>query len=264
MLLLVVSPAKSLNTTTPLPAAAQGLAVGEPAFAAQAGQIMARLKKLSPGQVGQLMELSDKLATLNAQRYAAWSAQPAPDATRPSLFTFDGDVYGGIDAYSLKAPALKWLQTHLLILSGLYGVLRPMDALQPYRLEMGTAVSLGRGVPNLYRFWGDTLARHINQLAADQPAAVLVNLASQEYFKAIDLKALALPVVECVFQERKPGGAHKVVSFNAKRARGLMARWCAQHRPSKPQALQGFADERYAWDAEASTAERYVFRRDVP
>ncbi len=263
MLLLVVSPAKSLDTTTPLPAAAQALPVGQPAFVPQAAQIMARLKKLSAAQVGKLMDLSDKLATLNADRFAAWAEHPAPDATRASLFTFDGDVYGGIDAHSLKAPALKWLQEHLLILSGLYGVLRPMDAMQPYRLEMGTTITVAKGKPNLYKFWGDTLAQHINQRAVDHKSATLINLASQEYFKAVDLKALQTPVVECVFQERKPGGAYKVVSFNAKRARGLMARWCAEHRPTKPQALQAFGVEGYGFDAGESTDARYVFRREV-
>ncbi|MBS0301303.1 MAG: peroxide stress protein YaaA, partial [Proteobacteria bacterium] len=179
--------------------------------------------------------------------------------SRPAALAFNGDVYGGLQARSLKPAELDWLQQHVCILSGLYGVLRPLDRMQPYRLEMGTRLATERGA-NLYQFWGPRIAEYLNQRLADEKSPIVVNLASQEYFKSVDRKVLAARVVECVFEERK-GAQYKVVSFFAKRARGLMARWAAQHKAATPRALQAFDLEGYAFAAAASDADRLVFRR---
>ena len=175
------------------------------------------------------------------------------------MLAFNGDVYEGLQARTLTAADLDWLQQHLCILSGLYGVLRPLDWMQPYRLEMGTALATERG-PNLYRFWGPRIADYLNQRLAGQKTPIVVNLASQEYFKSVDLQTLRAQVVECVFEDFK-GGQYKIISFYAKRARGLIARWAIQHRAETPAQLQGFDLYGYAFTAAASTPERLVFRR---
>ena len=220
------------------------------------------LRQLSPQQVADLMGLSDKLAALNVARYEAWSPTFTAANSRQAVMAFDGDVYGGLQARSLDAQALAWAQAHVCILSGLYGVLRPLDWMQPYRLEMGARLATAAS-GNLYHFWGSAIAQYLNErLAAEAggQAPVVVNLASQEYFKAVDLPMLRARVVMCVFQECK-GGQYKIVSFAAKRARGLMARWAAQRQAATPEALQDFDVEGYAFDAAASDADKLVFRR---
>lgn len=207
------------------------------------------------------MDISDSLAALNAARYQAWSTRFTERNARQAVLAFDGDVYGGLDARSLDAADLGWAQDHLRILSGLYGVLRPLDWMQPYRLEMGTALPVGEA-RNLYQYWGGEIAAHLNrELAADR-TPVVVNLASQEYFKAVDRKVLKARVVECVFEEWK-GGGWKIVSFFAKRARGLMARHVIRQRVQTPRGLESFDLEGYAFDAAASEPERLVFRRKM-
>jgi cytoplasmic iron level regulating protein YaaA (DUF328/UPF0246 family) len=260
-MLLVLSPAKSLDYQRPLP---PGLArrATAPAFVAQAAELIAQLRTLSPPQVAQLMDLSDELAALNVARYGAW--QPAHDAhnSRPAALAFNGDVYGGLDARSLGLPDLAWAQQHLVILSGLYGVLRPLDRLQPYRLEMGTRLANARG-RDLYAFWGETVTAWLAERLAADRHPLLVNLASQEYFKVVDRAALAAPgvrVVDCVFEEWR-GGAWRIVALHAKRARGLMARWAIAQRARSLRALEGFDAEGYAFDAAASAPARLVFRR---
>lgn len=255
-MLFLLSPAKALDYETPLPA---GLAHTQPLFVAQASALIDVLRALAPHELAQLMGLSDKLAALNVARYAAWSPRFTAQNARQAVMAFDGDVYGGLDARTLAPAELQWLQAHVCILSGLYGVLRPLDWMQPYRLEMGTRLATAQGA-NLYQFWGTRIADYLNERLAGEAAPVVVNLASQEYFKAVDLKALKARVVECVFQDYK-GGQYKVISFLAKRARGLMARWAAQHGAATPQALQGFDAEGYAYDAAASGPDRLVFRR---
>ncbi len=255
-MLILLSPAKSLDLDTPLP---PGLPHTLPLFRQDAAQLIEVLRAFSPQQVATLMHLSDALAALNVARYAAWSPRFTTKNARPALLTFNGDVYEGLDARSLARSDLDWAQEHLAILSGLYGVLRPLDWMQPYRLEMGTRLATSAGA-NLYQFWGDRLAEHLNQQLADDPAPVLLNLASQEYFKAVDRKALRPRVVECVFEDWK-GGAWKVISFHAKRARGLMARHAITQRARKPQDLLGFGAEGWGHDAAASTPGRLVFRR---
>lgn len=255
-MLILLSPAKSLDLDTPLPAE---LPHTLPQFRQEAAQLIEVLRPLAPQQVASLMHLSDALAALNVARYAAWSPRFTAKNARPALLTFNGDVYEGLDARSLARSDLDWAQDHLAILSGLYGVLRPLDWMQPYRLEMGTRLATPAGA-NLYQFWGDRLAEHLSQRLAGDPAPVLLNLASQEYFKAVDRKALRPRVVECVFEDWK-GGSWKIISFHAKRARGLMARHAIQQRARKPEDLRGFDAEGWAHDAAASSTDRMVFRR---
>ena len=257
-MLFALSPAKSLDYQTPLPRAALNRAT-EPLFMAQAAALIDCLAPLTPPQIASLMDLSDELAALNVGRYAAWSPHSTPANSRPAALAFDGDVYGGLDARSLKPAQLDWAQNHLLILSGLYGVLRPLDRLQPYRLEMGTRLANPLGA-DLYTFWASTVPDYLNQRLAEQRTPVLVNLASQEYFRAARRSQLAGRVVDCVFEEWH-GGEYKVISFFAKRARGLMARWAVQHSVASVKRLQHFDVEGYAFEAAASAADRLVFRR---
>ena len=187
---------------------------------------------------------------------------PAKEANaRPAVLAFNGDVYEGLDAKSLKPKDLQWAQDHVAILSGLYGVLKPLDLMQPYRLEMGTALKHGKA-HNLYQFWGSQLALHLNAQLAKEKDPVIVNLASQEYFKAVDRKMLQAKVIECVFQDHK-NGQYKIISFFAKRARGLMARFAIQHQLKTPQALQKFNLEGYAFAPSVSSDDTLVFRRHI-
>ncbi|WP_026436394.1 peroxide stress protein YaaA [Acidovorax sp. JHL-9] len=255
-MLFLLSPAKSLDYETPLPA---GLPHTLPQFVPQSMQLIEVLRQKSPQDIASLMGLSDALAALNVARYQVW--QPKFNATnaRQALLAFNGDVYEGLQARTLTAPDLDWAQSHLAILSGLYGVLRPLDWMQPYRLEMGTRLVTDAG-SNLYQFWGRQIAEHLNQRLQSDTTPVLVNLASQEYFKAVDRKVLKARVVECVFEDWK-GGAYKIISFYAKRARGLMARHAIAQRIATPHQLQAFDLEGYAFAPASSEPERLVFRR---
>ena len=268
-MLFLLSPAKSLDYESPI---SPELPATRPHFEAPKGpsvELIALLREKSPQQIAELMNLSDKLSALNVARYAAWAKKSNDKNSRQAALAFDGDVYGGLDARSLSAEHLGWAQEHVVILSGLYGVLRPLDRLQPYRLEMGTQLANGHG-KDLYAFWGSRISNYLNQRAMADRTPVVINLASQEYFRAVDRKALKARVVECVFEEWKaqPGkagaGQYKVISFFAKRARGLMARWAALHRAATPQALERFDLEGYAFDAAASRPDRMVFRRKSP
>jgi len=261
-MLLLLSPAKKLDYETPLP---PGLPHSAPLFTAHSKALIATLRAQTPAQIATLMHLSDALAELNAARYMAWRDKPAPHQTRQAVFAFNGDVYGGLDARSLTLSELDWAQAHVCILSGLYGVLRPLDSMQPYRLEMGTRLETARG-GNLYQFWGTRIAAYLNERCADDTAPVVINLASQEYAKAVDRKTLRARVVDCVFEERHTGGGRgaqwRIISFMAKRARGLMARYAIRQRCAAPQDLQGFDLEGYAFDAAESAPDRLVFRRE--
>ena len=255
-MLFLLSPAKSLDYDTPLPA---GLAHTLPAFMPEAGQLIAVLREKSPQEIASLMSLSDPLAALNVARYAAWRPRPTAANARQAVMAFNGDVYEGLQAHQLSLPDLDWAQQHLAILSGLYGVLRPLDWMQPYRLEMGTRLATQAGA-NLYQFWGKRIAEHLNQQLAQQATPVVVNLASQEYFKSVERKTLKARVIECVFEDYK-SGQYKIISFYAKRARGLMARYAILQRVTTPRQLEGFNLEGYAFACGASTPERLVFRR---
>lgn len=257
-MLFLLSPAKSLDYESPLPA---GLAHTLPPFVEQSTQLIEVLRQKSPQDIATLMDLSDALSALNVARYQAWSPEFTADNARQALLAFNGDVYEGLDARTLDTADLAWAQDHLAILSGLYGVLRPLDWMQPYRLEMGTKLITSAG-SNLYQFWGPRIAEHLNQRLQADPTPVVVNLASQEYFKSVDRKVLKARIIECVFEDWK-GGAWKIISFHAKRARGLMARHAIQQRITLPQQLESFDLEGYAFDAAASQPERLVFRRKV-
>jgi len=256
-MLLLLSPAKSLDYESPLDKLPHTL----PQFTPQSAKLIEILKDKSPQEIAELMDLSDALSGLNVARYQAWSPKFTAKNSRQAVLAFNGDVYEGLDAKSLSADDLAWAQNHLCILSGLYGVLRPLDYMQPYRLEMGTALPNAHG-QNLYKFWGAQIAQYLNLQLQQQPQPVIVNLASQEYFKAVDRKVLQARVVECVFEDFK-GGKYKIISFNAKRARGLMARYAVTQRVSKVEQLKKFNLEGYAFEASASEADRWVFRRKV-
>lgn len=256
-MLFLLSPAKSLDYDSPAPE----VTPTQPLFTRQSSELIAVLREQSPQQVASLMDLSDTLAALNVARYQAWRQRATPANARPAVLAFNGDVYDGLQARALPAEDLAWAQDHLCILSGLYGVLRPLDLMQPYRLEMGTALPVGQA-RNLYQFWGDRIARYLNERLAADASPVVVNLASQEYFRSVDRKTLRARVVECVFEDFKDG-RYKVISFWAKKARGLMARWAITHRVATPRRLEAFDLEGYRFDAAASAPERLVFRRTM-
>ena len=270
-MLFLLSPAKTLDYETPLPPAFDTVSAEAkpgaftPKHGAEAASLIEILRGKSVADVAALMDLSTDLATLNVDRYRAWSPRASVHNSRPALFAFNGDVYDGLQARTLGAEDLAWAQQHLRLLSGLYGVLRPLDRLQPYRLEMGTSLATGRGA-SLYAWWGDTVAKDLNALQRGERDPVVVNLASQEYFRvtqASDAKGrrtLKARVVECVFEDEK-NGDWKVISFFAKRARGSMARHAIRHRSDTPESLTAFAEDGYRFAPEASTPDRLVFRR---
>lgn len=255
-MLFLLSPAKALDYES----APTTTTHTRPQFVAHSAVLIDALRQQSIGEIAQLMDLSDKLAALNVARYQAWKPRFTTRNAKQAILAFNGDVYGGLQASSLSASDLAWAQDHLAILSGLYGVLRPLDLMQAYRLEMGTALVTSQG-KNLYRFWGSKISDYLNTRLQADVTPVVVNLASQEYFKAVDLKALQARVVTCVFEEWRSAGQYKVVSFMAKRARGLMAQYAIRQRISTPDGLRAFAMENYAFAASASQPDRLVFRR---
>lgn len=256
-MLLLLSPAKKLDYDSPVRTRLQT----QPLFVEQASELIGVLRKKSQRDVADLMKLSDALAQLNVQRYAEW--QPSFDTSnaRQAILAFNGDVYEGLQAADLSDKQLQWAQEHLVMLSGLYGALRPLDLMRPYRLEMGTRLETRKG-KTLYAFWGDQIANYLNQRLAEQAgeAPVVVNLASEEYFKVVNQKALKARVVQCVFQDEK-NGVWKVISFHAKRARGLMARYVIDNGIARPDDLKGFSSEGYAYVASESSDDQLVFRR---
>ena len=254
-MLLVLSPAKKLDYDSTVRTTLHT----KPLFVEQASGLIDVLKKKSATQVAELMSLSDALARLNVERYGAWEPRFTRANSRQAVLAFNGDVYEGLQASTLSDEQLEWAQEHVAILSGLYGVLRPLDLMQPYRLEMGTRLATAHG-QNLYDYWGSSIAQYLNKRLAKQADPVLLNLASEEYFKSVDLKTLKARVVQCVFQDQK-NGAWKVISFYAKRARGLMARYVIDKRIDEPGALRHFKTDGYAYAAKESTPDRLVFRR---
>lgn len=254
-MLFLLSPAKSLDYDTPAHVKKHTL----PQFIDESAGLIEVIRPYTPAQIASLMDLSDALSTLNVARYAAWTPIFSADNSKQAILAFNGDVYEGLDAKTLSAKDLDWAQTHVAMLSGLYGILRPLDWMQPYRLEMGTKLANPRG-KDLYAWWGDQLAQYLNDELAKQGDDVVINLASQEYFKSVKRKALKARVVECVFEDWK-NGQWKIISFHAKRARGLMARHAILSRGTNLSDLRGFDAEGYAYDASASEPDRMVFRR---
>lgn len=257
-MLILLSPAKSLDYDSPVP----DVPATEPLFVSESMRLIRALRQYKPRQIAELMDLSEDLSRLNVARYKSWRRAVPDDTTRQAVLAFDGDVYGGLQARNMTPDDLAWAQQHVAILSGLYGVLRPLDRMQAYRLEMKTRLPTERGA-NLYQFWSTRIADYLNQQQADETDPVVVNLASHEYFRAVDRKALKARVVECVFEEER-GGRYQIISFLAKRARGLMARHAVQQRAMQVAQLEDFDAEGYALAPDVSTPERLVFRRSGP
>jgi cytoplasmic iron level regulating protein YaaA (DUF328/UPF0246 family) len=254
-MILVLSPAKSLDFQTP-PSVAR---FSQPDFLDRSAILIERLRTLAPQELAELMGLSDRLAVLNAGRYVDWHRPFTPENTKQAALAFNGDVYDGLAAPSMSAGDLDFAQKHLRILSGLYGLLRPLDLMQPYRLEMGSKLA-NTGGKDLYAFWGDTLAETLNALLAEDEMPALVNLASEEYFKAVTNRRIRFPVIQPVFEDWK-NGRYKIISFFAKRARGLMARYAITGRLTQTEALKGFDLDGYGFVPEASDEITWLYRR---
>lgn len=254
-MLILLSPSKTLGDGT----SPQPVTPTQPALLKHTQELAKTTKKLSEKQLKVLMDISDKLAALNHERFQRFKTPFTPANASPALFTFQGDVYDGLDATSLTAKEVAYAQEHLRILSGFYGLLRPLDLMQPYRLEMGIALPTSRG-KNLYGFWGEFITQRINHDAAACKAKAVINLASEEYFKAVQPKALALPVITPIFQEKR-GKTRKTIGLMAKRARGNMARWIIRQHIATPIALCRFAEGGYAFDPESSSDTRLFFVR---
>jgi len=256
-MLVAVSPAKKLNWDVDPHAQAT-----KPALQDDANALAEVTRSLSVSELQKLMSISENLATLNADRFAAFESTSTVQNARPAVMAFAGDTYQGLDAASLDDDSLMYAQDHLRILSGLYGVLRPLDQMQAYRLEMGSRLKTKRG-KSLYEFWGDTISKTLNSQAKATQSDVLVNCASQEYFGAVDLNALNVKVVTPVFMEDK-GEGPKIVSFFAKKARGAMARFIVENRLKNPEALKDFDSGGYQFQPELSKQEKLVFVRAYP
>ncbi|MEX5578413.1 peroxide stress protein YaaA [Pseudophaeobacter sp. A-200-2] len=252
-MLVVVSPAKKLDWEE------RDMEMTAPAFQEDAVRLNAVARELSVAELMKLMHISEDLAKLNYDRFRSFEENPATDSLRPAALAFAGDTYQGLEAASLDAEEMAWAQDHFRILSGLYGVLRPMDGMQPYRLEMGSRLKNERG-KNLYEYWGSQIAEALNRQAEETGSDILVNCASQEYFGAVDLKALKPKVITPVFMEMK-NDTPKVVSFYAKRARGAMARYIIQHRLNDAEAFKDFDTGGYVYKPELSEPDKPVFLR---
>ena len=257
-MLMVISPAKTLDYTSPLATQEYSL----PRYLEQSSQLIEVLRKLSPNELAELMKLSDKLAGLNVARFTQWQPAFTLENARQAILAFRGDVYTGLDADSLSAADFKYAQQHLRILSGLYGVLRPLDLMQPYRLEMGTKLDNPVGA-NLYEFWGEQITDSLNQCLAEQKTDVLLNLASNEYFKAVKPKQLKATLIDVDFKDLK-NGQYKIISFYAKKARGMMARYVIENKIDSVAGLRKFNTQGYYYSAEQSKPEHLVFLRDQP
>jgi cytoplasmic iron level regulating protein YaaA (DUF328/UPF0246 family) len=257
-MLMVISPAKTLDFETP-PTTAR---YTQPQFLDHSQELITQLRELTPAQIGELMHLSDKLSGLNAARFGSWNPAFTPDNAKQALLAFKGDVYTGLDAETLDEAELSYAQEHLRMLSGLYGLLRPLDLMQPYRLEMGTRLANARG-KDLYAFWGTRISEWLNQALADQGDDVLLNLASTEYFSAVKRSALNARIIDTEFKDLK-NGQYKIISFYAKKARGMMSRFVISERINDPEQLKSFDIQGYQYSAEQSSPDKLVFLRDTP
>lgn len=256
-MLLVISPAKNLDYETP----AKTKQKSEPEFLDDAQQLIDELRELAPQDISSLMGISDKLGVLNYDRYQEWSTPFTEDNAKQAVLAFNGDVYTGLDANSFKADEFKFAQKHLRILSGLYGLLKPLDLMQPYRLEMGTKFANQRG-KDLYQFWGETITEALNKQLKSVKSDVLVNLASNEYFKSVKPKLLNAEVITPVFKDWK-GDKYKIISFYAKKARGLMAAYIIKNKLTDVEAIKGFDYEGYSFNEGMSSAKEWVFTRQL-
>lgn len=255
-MLIVVSPAKSLDYESPLVTQKASKAQ----FMDQSAILIEQLRQLSPPEVGELMKISDKLADLNFGRYLSWQEKATAKNARPAVLAFKGDVYQGLQAESFSEEDFQYAQEHFRMLSGLYGLLRPLDLMQPYRLEMGTKLPNERGA-NLYEFWGEQISEALNKQLKKTKSEVLLNLASNEYFSAVKPAVIKTEIVSPVFKDFK-SGKYKIVSFYAKKARGTMSRWVIQNRVQDPAKLKDFDVDGYRYNAAESTDTKPVFLRD--
>ncbi|MEE3157917.1 MAG: peroxide stress protein YaaA [Pseudomonadota bacterium] len=255
-MLMVISPAKTLDYDTP-PVIDKST---QPRFVEHSVELIEVLREKSPQDIAKLMSLSDKLASLNVARYGSWERESTPQNAKQALLAFKGDVYTGLNAEDFSTDDFAFAQQHLRMLSGLYGLLRPLDLMQPYRLEMGTKLVNPRG-KDLYTFWGERISQWLNEDLEAQGDQVLLNLASQEYFGAVKPKALNARVIDTVFKDQK-NGQYKIISFYAKKARGLMARYVIKERLQDPEGLKDFNLDGYRFDAASSSENQLVFLRD--
>ena len=255
-MLVVVSPAKNLDYETP-PVIAD---FTQPELLDHSAELIERCRQLTPAQIGSLMKISDKLSGLNADRYASWSLPFDSQNAKQAVLAFNGDVYTGLEAQTFSQDDFAFAQKHMRILSGLYGLLKPLDLMQAYRLEMGTKLDNARG-KDLYQFWGQIITDNLNQALAEQGDNVLVNLASNEYFKSIKPKTLDGMIITPVFKDKK-NGEYKIISFFAKKARGLMARYIIQNQLTEVEQLRKFDLAGYQYNAEMSQPDTPVFTRE--
>ena len=257
-MLMVISPAKTLDFETP-PTTER---FTQPQYLDHSQELISQLRELAPAQIAELMHLSDKLAGLNAARFGSWTPAFTPENAKQALLAFKGDVYTGLQAETLSEDQLDYAQKHLRMLSGLYGLLRPLDLMQPYRLEMGTRLANARG-KDLYAFWGTRISEWLNEALADQGDDLLLNLASTEYFSAVKRSALNARIIDIEFKDLK-NEQYKIISFYAKKARGMMSRFVIEERIDSPEALRAFDVQGYRYNAELSSPSKLVFLRDSP
>ncbi|MGF1764490.1 peroxide stress protein YaaA [Aliivibrio kagoshimensis] len=255
-MLIVVSPAKTLDFESPLATQVHT----QPEFIQDSQLLIKECRKLSPADISSLMKVSDKIAGLNVARFEQWESIFTQDNSRQAILAFKGDVYTGLDAQSFSEEDFQFAQQHLRMLSGLYGLLKPLDLMQPYRLEMGIRLANERGT-NLYQFWGDKITDRLNKEFVADNQKVLINLASNEYFKAVKPKQLEAKVVTPIFKDCK-NGVYKVISFHAKKARGMMARYIIENRLTDVEQLKGFDATGYYFVAAESTESELVFKRE--
>jgi len=255
-MLMVISPAKTLDFDTP-PVTQR---FTQPQYLDHSQELITQLRELTPAQIGELMHLSDKLSGLNAARFGSWTPAFTPDNAKQALLAFKGDVYTGLQAETLTDANLTYAQDHLRMLSGLYGLLRPLDLMQPYRLEMGTRLTNARG-KDLYAFWGTRISEWLNEALAAQGDDLLLNLASTEYFSAVKKSALNARIIDTEFKDWK-NGQYKIISFYAKKARGMMSRFVITEQINRPDDLKAFNEQGYYYSAEQSKPDKLVFLRD--
>lgn len=252
----VISPAKTLDFESPV----NTNAYTQPDFVDESGKIMVKLKKTSKKKIAALMDISKNLVELNYDRYQDWKPEFDVESSKQALLAFKGDVYLGLDADTLSNSDLDFAQEHLRILSGLHGILKPLDLIRPYRLEMGTDLKVGRR-NNLYEFWKDKLYKNLNEVIEESGSAELLNLASNEYFNAIDTKKVKAKIVKADFKDNK-NGEYKVLSFFAKKARGFMSRFIIDNKINSLEEIKSFDKEGYYYSEKDSTDEKFVFLRD--
>lgn len=254
-MLILLSPSKTLDYTSPY----QAMQVSEPKFVRHAQKLVDILKKSTPGELALLMNISSNLAELTALRYQNWHYPFSEKEARPAIFAFKGDVYDGLKARELNSRQLDFANHHIRILSGLYGILKPNDTMLAYRLEMGTNIA-GKGFSNLYQFWGDSISKSVKKAIKESGSNTLINLASEEYSRAVDFKATKSTIITPVFKEFR-NGAYKFISYNGKRARGMMTRFIIDKEITHPEQIKLFDYEGYEYMEQLSTDEKWVFVR---